>query len=174
MIHVDIKPLGGIGCVGHRIHGDRRRASPGVGWEYVHVAVDDHTRLAYVEVLADQLGATCAAFLSRAVAWCGTRGIRVRRVLSDNGSGYVSRAFRTACQTLDVRHRRTRAYTPRTNGKAERVIQTLLREWAYPVPYATSGERRRALRAFLAYYNRRRPHARLEYEPPWSRLPSAA
>ena len=92
MIHVDIKPLGGIGCVGHRIHGDRRRASRGVGWEYIHVAVDDHSRIAYVEVLGDQLGRTCAAFLTRAVAWFRARGIRVRRVLSDNGSGYVSRA----------------------------------------------------------------------------------
>jgi transposase InsO family protein len=174
MIHVDIKPLGGIGCVGHRIHGDRRRASPGVGWDYVHVAVDDHSRIAYVEVLGDQLGATCAAFLTRAVGWFQARGIRVQRVLSDNGSGYVSTAFRTACTTLAVRHRRTRAYTPRTNGKAERFIQTLLREWAYAVPYATSTERRRASRAFLGYYNRRRPHASLDYEPPWSRLPSVA
>jgi transposase InsO family protein len=174
MIHVDIKPLGRIGCVGHRIHGDRRRASPGVGWEYVHVAVDDHSRVAFVEVLGDQLGPTCAAFLRRAVAWFSARGIRVRRVLSDNGSGYVSRAFRTACDTLHVRHRRTRPYTPRTNGKAERFIQTLLREWAYAVPYGTSVERCRALRPFLAYYNRRRPHASLNYEPPWSRFPSAA
>jgi transposase InsO family protein len=174
MIHVDIKPLGGIGCVGHRIHGDRRRASRGVGWEYVHVAVDDHSRIAYVEVLDDQLGPTCAAFLARAVAWFRGRGIRVRRVLTDNGSGYVSRAFRTLCEQLHVRHRRTRAYTPRTNGKAERFIQTILREWAYAMAYATSADRRRALRPFLAYYNRRRPHASLKYEPPWSRLPSAA
>jgi transposase InsO family protein len=174
MIHVDIKALGRIGCVGHRIHGDRRQASRGIGWEYVHVAVDDHSRIAYVEILANQLGATCAAFLERAVAWFGTRGIRVRRVLSDNGSGYLSRPFRTACETLAVRHRRTRPYTPRTNGKAERFIQTLLREWAYTMPYETSAERRRALRPFLAYYNRRRPHASLEYEPPWSRLPRAA
>ena len=174
MVHIDIKPLGGIGCVGHRIHGDRRRASPGVGWEYVHVAVDDHSRIAYVEVLADQLGPTCAAFLTRAVAWFRARGIRVRRALSDNGSGYVSRVFRRTCEQLHLRHRRTRAYTPRTNGKAERFIQTLLREWAYAMAYSTSVERRQALRPFLAYYNRRRPHASLKYEPPWSRLPSAA
>jgi len=174
MIHVDIKPLGRLGGVGHRIHGDRRRASPGVGWEYVHVAVDDHSRVAYVEVLENQLGPTCAAFLQRAVAWFGSRGIRVRRVLSDNGSGYVSGAFRTACDRLHVRHRRTRAYTPRTNGKAERFIQTLLREWAYAVAYTTSADRGRALRPFMAYYNRRRPHASLKYEPPWSRLRSAA
>ena len=174
MIHVDIKPLGRIGCVGHRIHGDRRRASPGIGWEYVHVAVDDHSRIAYVEVLADQLGPTCAAFVERAVAWFRAQGIRVKRVLSDNGSGYVSRVFRTTCATLRLRHRRTRAYTPRTNGKAERFIQTLLREWAYAVPYGTSRERTRALATFLAYYNRQRPHASLDYAPPWSRLKSAA
>ena len=116
MIHVDIKPLGRIGCIGHRIHGDRRQASPGIGWEYVHVAVDDHSRIAYVEILADQLGTTCAAFLTRAVAWFGTRGIGVRRVLSDNGSGYRSRAFRAACGTLDVRHRRTRLCLPETES----------------------------------------------------------
>jgi transposase InsO family protein len=174
MIHVDIKPLGRIGCVGHRIHWDRRRASPGVGWEYVHGAVDDHSRIAYVDVLRDQLGPTGAGFVTRAVAWFRARAIVVRRVLSDKGSGYVSGAFRATCAALAVRHRRTQAYTPRANGKAERFIQTLLREWAYAIAYATSSERRRALRRFLAYYNRRRPHAGLEYEPPWSRLPSAA
>lgn len=174
LLHVDIKPLGGIGCVGHRIHGDRRRSTPGIGWEYVHVAVDDHSRLAYVEVLANQLGPTCAAFLARAVAWFAARGIRVHRVMSDNGSGYVSRVFRATCAALHLRHLRTRAYTPRTNGKAERFIQTLLREWAYAEPYASSRERRRHLRPYLQYYNRQRPHASLGYQAPWSRLTSAA
>jgi len=174
LLHVDIKPLGRIGQVGHRIHGDRRRATRGIGWEYVHVAIDDHSRIAYVEVLADQLGATCATFLQRAVAWFAARGITVQRVLSDNGSGYVSRAFGAACAVLGIRHRRTRAYTPRTNGKAERFIQTLLREWAYAVPYATSTERRRQLRRYLAYYNRQRPHASLDYRVPWDRLRRAA
>ena len=174
LLHVDIKPLGRIGCVGHRIHGDRRRATPGVGWEYVHVSIDDHSRIAYVEVLADQLGTTCAAFLVRAVAWFATRGIAVRRVMSDNGSGYVSRIFRTTCADLGLRHLRTRPYTPRTNGKAERFIQTLLREWAYVTPYATSRERRRALRPYVHYYNRQRPHSSLDYQAPWSRLTSAA
>ena len=174
LLHVDIKPLGKIGCVGHRIHGDRRRATRGIGWEYVHVAIDDHSRIAYVEVLTDQLGPTCAAFLARAVAWFAARGITIRRVLSDNGSGYVSTAFRTACEALAIRHKRTRAYTPRTNGKAERFIQTLLREWAYVVPYATSRERRDRLRRYLRFYNRERPHAALDYQVPWTRLQSAA
>ena len=174
LLHVDIKPLGRIGCVGHRIHGDRRRATRGIGWEYVHVGIDDHTRLAYVEVLADQLGPTCAAFLQRAVAWFRARGITTRRVMSDNGSGYVSRAWRTTCEALRLRHLRTRAYTPRTNGKAERFIQTLLREWAYARPYASSQERRVQLRPYVQFYNCQRPHASLDYQAPWSRLTSAA
>ena len=174
LLHVDIKPLARIRAVGHRIHGDRRRTSRGVGWEYVHVAIDDHSRVAYVEVLSDQTGATCAAFLTRSVAWFAARAIAVRRVMSDNGSGYVSRRFRAACQELSLRHVRTRPYTPRTNGKAERFIQTLLREWAYTVPYPSSQRRTRQLASFLRYYNRRRPHASLDYRAPWSRLPSAA
>lgn len=174
LLHVDIKPLGRIGQVGHRIHGDRRRASRGVGWEYVHVAIDDHSRVSYVEVLADQLGTTCAAFLRRAVAWLEGRRSTPRRVLSDNGSGYRSRAWRATCAALGLRHLRTRPYTPRTNGKAERFIQTLLREWAYAVPYASSTARRAALRPYLRYYNHQRPHASLGYQAPWSRLTSAA
>jgi transposase InsO family protein len=174
LLHVDIKPLGRIDGVGHRIHGDHGRRARGIGWEYVHVAIDDHSRVAYVEVLADQLGPTCAAFLRRAVAWWAARGTVVRRVLSDNGSGYVSRVFRATCAALRVRHLRTRAYTPRTNGKAERFIQTLLREWAYVVPYASSHVRRLHLRPYLRFYNRQRPHAGLNYQAPWSRLTSAA
>jgi transposase InsO family protein len=174
LLHVDIKPLGRFRRVGHRIHGNPRQASPGAGWEYVHVAVDDHTRLAYVEVQADQIGTTCAAFLERAIRWFATHRITIRRVMSDNGSGYVSRAFRAACAARALRHLRTRPYTPRTNGKAERFIQTLLREWAYVQPYATSGHRRRALQPWLRYYNHERPHASLNYESPSSRIKSAA
>ena len=174
LLHLDIKPLGRIGGVGHRIHGDRRRATRGIGWEYVHVAIDDHSRIAYVEVLANQLGTSCQAFLRRAVTWFAARGITSHRVMTDNGSGYVSRVFRATCEELGLRHLRTRAYTPRTNGKAERFIQTLLREWAYAEPYATSRDRRRTLRPYLRYYNRQRPHASLAYEAPWSRLTSAA
>jgi transposase InsO family protein len=174
LLHVDIKPLGRIDGVGHRMHGDHSRRARGIGWEYVHVAIDDHSRVAYVEVLVDQLGPTCAAFLPRAVAWWAARGTVVRRVLSDNGRSYVSRAFRATCAALRFRHLRTRAYTPRTNGKAERFIQTLLREWAYVVPYASSHVRRLHLRRYLRFYNRQRPHAGLNYQAPWSRLTSAA
>jgi transposase InsO family protein len=174
LLQVDIKTLARIRAVGHRIHGDRRRTTKGAGWEYVHVAIDDHSRVTYVEVLPDQRGETCAAFLTRSVAWFAGRAITVRRVMSDNGSGYVSRRFRATCRALHLRHLRTRPYTPRTNGKAERFIQTLLREWAYVAPYPSSRRRTRALVDFLRYYNRRRPHASLDYHAPWTRLPSAA
>ena len=174
LLHVDIKPLGGIDGIGHRIHGDRQRRGRGIGWEYVHVAVDDHSRAAYVEVLATQLGPACAAFLRRALAWFATRGVASRRVMTDNGSNYLSRVFRTTCEELGLRHLRTRVYTPRTNGKAERFIQTLLREWAYAEPYESSRERRAKLRPYLRFYNRQRPHSSLDYQAPWSRLVSAA
>jgi transposase InsO family protein len=174
LVHVDIKPLGRIDGVGHRIHGDRRRRTRGSGWEYVHVAIDDHSRVAYVEVLPDQRAPTCAAFLRRTRGWFAARGIAVRRVMSDNGNGYVSRLFRAACAELQLRHLRTRPYTPRTNGKAERFIQTLLRECAYADSYASSRERRQKLRPYLQFYNRHRPHASLAYLVPWSRLTSAA
>ena len=174
MLHLDIKRLGRFHQAGHRVHGDRQRCSPGAGWEYVHVAVDDHTRLAYVEVLPEQGGPACTGFLARAIAWYRARGITCQRVLTDNGSGYLSRVFRAGCVALGLRHRRTRPYTPRTNGKAERFIQTLLREGAYVAPYASSQERRRALRPWVGYYNRERPHASLGYQPPLTRLQRAA
>ena len=128
LLHLDIKPLGRFRQPGHRVQGDRRVTSRGIGWEYVHVAIDDHTRVAYVEVLSDQHGTTCAAFLHRAVQWWAARRVAVVRVLTDNGSGYRARVFRAACEGLHLPHRRTRPYRPRTNGKAERFIQTLLRE----------------------------------------------
>jgi|EndMetStandDraft_3_1072993.scaffolds.fasta_scaffold267439_2 transposase InsO family protein/transposase-like protein len=174
LIHLDIKALGRFHQAGHRVHGDRQRCSRGAGWEYVHVAVDDHSRLAYVEVLPDQRGDRCAAFLQRAIAWYRARGIVCRRVLTDNGSGYVATAFRQACVALALRHLRTRPYTPRTNGKAERFIQTLLREWAYAMPYTTSQGRRAALRPWVRFYNQQRPHASLGYQPPLTRLQRAA
>ncbi len=170
LVHLDIKKLGRIGRVGHRITGDRRTRVRGIGWEYVHVAVDDATRLAYVEVLADEQGVTVTQFLWRALAWFRRVGIRVRRILTDNGSGYVSRAFAILCRTAGLRHRRTRPYTPRTNGKAERFIQTLLREWAYVRAYPSSARRQAALPHWVHHYNLRRPHASLHGRPPASRL----
>ena len=172
LVHLDVKKLGRIQRVGHRIHGDRTTRARGAGWEYVHVCVDDFTRLAYVEVLADEKGATAAAFLRRAAAWFASRGVKIERVMTDNGSGYVSRDFAVAVAQMRARHIRTRPYTPRTNGKAERFIQTLLREWAYVRPYPTSAKRAKVLRPWLAYYNRERPHASLGQRSPFTRLPS--
>ena len=173
LVHLDIKKLGRIGRVGHRIHGDRRRRVRGIGWEFVHVAVDDATRLAYVEVLPDEQGVTCVQFLWRALAWFRRHGIRVRRLMTDNGSGYVAHVFAAAAANAHVRHLRIRPYTPRTNGKAERFIQTLLREWAYRRPYATSTARRSALRGWLHHYNWHRNHGSLHGCPPMSRLLAA-
>ena len=170
LVHVDTKALGRIAGIGHRIHGDRTIRQRGIGWEHVHVCIDDATRLAYVEVLATNQQHDTIAFLTRAVAWFAARGVRVQRVMSDNGSAYLARAFARACATLGLRHLRTRPYTPRTNGKAERFIQTLLREWAYVRAYPTSARRRRALQPWLRYYNHRRPHTALDYRAPITRL----
>lgn len=173
LVHVDIKKLGRIGRIGHRITGDRRSRVRGIGWEFVHVAVDDATRLAYVEVRPDEQGVTCVRFLWRALAWFRRHGIRVRRLMTDNGSGYLAHVFTAACQGAQLHHLRTRPYTPRTNGKAERFIQTLLREWAYRRPYATSGARRAALAGWLHHYNWHRNHGSLQGRPPMSRLLAA-
>jgi len=172
LLHVDVKKLGRIaGRVGHRIHGDRSQGIEGAGWEYVHVCIDDRSRLAYVEVLPDERKLTAAGYLERAVAFYRRLDIRVRAVMTDNGSAYLSHLFAVACQALCLRHLRTRPYRPRTNGKAERFIQTLLREWAYARPYRHSWLRTKALRSYLRYYNHRRPHAALDGQPPVSRLP---
>ncbi len=170
LIHLDVKKLGRIGRPGHRVHGDRTTRVRGIGWEFVHVCVDDATRLAYVEVLSDERGTTTAAFLRRAAAWYRKHAITVERVMSDNGSGYISRDFRSACGELGARHIRTRPYRPKTNGKAERFIQSMLREWAYALPYATSEQRNQALPRWLNFYNRHRPHAGLSGKSPWERL----
>jgi transposase InsO family protein len=171
LIHLDVKKLGRIaGLIGHRITGDPSRRCKGAGWEYVHVAIDDASRLAYVEVLRDETATTSVGFLRRAFAWFLRLGVRVERIMTDNGSAYVSRRFAAACAGMQLRHKRTRPYRPCTNGKAERFIQTLLREWAYAMPYRNSTLRTRALRHWLRYYNRERPHGSLGAQPPLSRL----
>lgn len=175
LIHLDTKSLGRIGTGGgHRVHGrgdgikDRHR---GIGWNRVHVAVDDHSRLAYVEELADEAPATTAGFLERAVAFYAGHGIRVERVLSDNGGCYRSRLFAAAAERLGVALRKTRPYRPQTNGKAERFIRTLLGEWAYAQPFHDTAARAAALPAFVDFYNRSRPHWSLGGQPPMSRIP---
>ncbi len=167
LLHLDIKKLGKIAGVGHRITGDKRRRARGVGWEFVHVCIDDASRLAYVEVIPDERKQSAMAFLGRAVLWFQKLGFRVEEVLSDNGSCYVSHAFQGLCQQLGLRHLRTRPYRPQTNGKAERLIQTLLREWAYRFPYRTSGHCIR----WLHFYNHHRQHQSLGGLSPISRLP---
>jgi transposase InsO family protein len=180
LVHVDVKKLGRFRRPGKRVTGSQRgRASQTtaagrgrgvVGWDFVHVCVDDATRIAYVEVLPDERGQTAAAFLRRAVAWLAARGVRVERVMSDNGSCYVSADHAAACRELGLRHLRTRPYRPRTNGKAERFIQTLQNEWAYGRVYASSSERRAQLHAWLIHYNFKRPHGSLGHRPPAARL----
>jgi transposase InsO family protein len=170
LLHVDIKKLARIAGIGHRITGDRRHRARGVGWEYVHVAIDDCSRLSYAEVLANQRGATVAAFLRRAIKWFARRGVRIERVLSDNGGAYHSRIVAAACRALEVAQRWTRPYRPQTNGKAERFIQTLQREWAYGRPYPSSLARQAALPPWLHYYNWHRRHGSLHGRPPISRV----
>ncbi len=174
LLHLDIKPLARIRGVGHRIHGDHSLKRRGVGYEYAHVAIDDATRVAFVEVRRSQRRRACAAFLRNALVWFRRRGITVRRVLTDNGAGYKSRRFAGVCRTWQLRHRFTRPYTPRTNGKAERFIQTLLREWAYRRAFASSARRTAALASYLRFYNYRRPHASLGRRSPWTRFQEAA
>jgi len=170
LIHIDVKKLGKIGRPGHRVNGDRSTRTRGIGWEFVHVCVDDCTRLAYVEVLDDERKQSVTAFLERAVGWFGDQGVIIERLMTDNGPGYRSKLHRRACQALGIRHLFTRPYRPRTNGKAERFIRTLLDGWAYKRPYATSAERRGALGAFLTHYNAHRPHRSLGGQTPFERL----
>jgi len=175
LIHIDVKKLGRIARPGHRVLG--RQSAGGHhqsryhhGWEYVHVAVDDATRMAYVEVLDDEKALTAIAFLRRAVAFYACRGVTVERVLTDNGSAYRSAVHAIACRALGIRHLRTRPYRPQTNGKAERFIRTLLGGWAYGAIYRTSSERTAALDGWIDYYNHRRKHAALGRKPPIARL----
>jgi transposase InsO family protein len=181
LVHIDIKKLGRIERgPGKRVTGRRRYTrsqtdAAGVrrkliGWEYVHVAVDDYSRLAYAEILDDEKASSAIAFLRRAVAFFARHGVHVERVMTDNGSPYISGAHRIACHELGLRHLRTQPYRPRTNGKAERFIQTLLRRWAYYRPYGSSAERAAALGPWLKHYNFTRPHGSLSHKPPGSRL----
>jgi transposase InsO family protein len=185
LIHIDVKKLGRILKPGHRVTGDRRGQSKNTytpdgrrvgdaGWEFVHVAIDDHSRLAYAEVLTDEKGPTTVAFLRRALEFFASHGITVQRVMTDNGSPYRSHAHAAACRELQLRHLRTRPYRPRTNGKAERFIQTLQREWAYGRIFQTSSERTEALLPWLKHYNFTRPHGALSHKPPGSRLTNVA
>jgi transposase InsO family protein len=174
LVHIDVKKLGRIPAGGgHRVTGRGRGRHHGKGkrgWEYVHVCVDDATRLAYVELLSDEQTTTVLGFLARAIAFYRRHGIRVERVMTDNGSAYRSVLHAFACRALRVRHLRTRPYRPRTNGKAERFIRTLLGGWAYGAFYATNAERAQALDGWLWTYNHRRPHGSLSHKPPIARL----
>jgi transposase InsO family protein len=170
LFHVDIKKFGRFREVGHRATGVRTHRSRGIGDEYAYVCVDDHTRVAYVEVLANEQAVTAVGFLRRAVTWFAEQGAKGRRVLTDNGSAFRSLIWAEACEELGLRAMTTRPYTPRTNGKAERFIQTLQNEWAYGKLYQTSAGRRRALPAWLRYYNEDRPHRSLAMKTPMARM----
>lgn len=170
LVHFDVKKLAKIGRVGHRMHGDRTTRVRGIGWEYVHVAIDDCTRIGYGEVLADEQGETTAGFLERAYAWYAAHGIRIRRLLTDNGGNYRSAALARACRTHRIRQYYTRPYRPQTNGKAERFIRTLIHEWAYAQAYGRSAYRARALPHYLRFYNAERRHTALGYTTPFQRL----
>jgi transposase InsO family protein len=170
LIHIDTKKLGKIGVVGHRITGDRSTRVRGIGWEYVHVCIDDASRIAFVEIKSDERKKSTVAFLKAAVAYYAKLGIKVERVMTDNGSCYRSRAFARACKRLGLRHIRTKPYTPKTNGKAERFIQTSLREWAYARAYDDSNARAAELPIWLHRYNWHRPHGSLRAKTPISKL----
>jgi transposase InsO family protein len=182
LIHIDVKKLGRIhDGAGHRVTGKRGRYTPRrtdaegarrqtVGWEFVHVAIDDATRLAYVEVLGDEKALTAIAFLRRAVEHFATYGMTIQQLITDNGSAYRSTVHAIACRTLGIRHLRTRPYRPQTNGKAERFIRTMLGGWAYGAIYRDSRERNDALAGWLDFYNRRRPHGAIGHKPPIARL----
>jgi transposase InsO family protein len=172
LIHLDIKKLGKFNRIGHRITGDRTGQSNtrGVGWEFVHVCIDDTSRIAFSKIMKDEKKASAVAFLKAAVTYYASLGITVERVMTDNGSCYRSRAFARACKRLGLQHIRTKPYTPKTNGKAERFIQTSLREWAYARAYNTSDERADELPRWLHRYNWHRPHGSIGSKPPISRL----
>jgi transposase InsO family protein len=170
LLHVDSKKLGRFWTTGKRIHGDPVRRNRGAGWQALHVAIDDHSRWLYAEVLPSERAEDCAAFLQRAVTAFAQHGIHIERVLSDNAKTYHGNRWRDTCSELGIERRYIRPYRPRTNGKAERAIQTLLNEWAYSRAYSSSAQRTRALSSYLRWYNRRRPHSSLGNRPPISRV----
>src|SRR6266850_831449 len=172
MIHIDIKKLGRFDKIGHRITGDRtgQSNSRGVGWEFVHVCIDDHSRVAFSQILPDEKAESAVSFLKAAVAYYKSLGVTVTRVMTDNGSCYKAFHFRDACQEIGLKHKRTKPYTPKTNGKAERFIQTALREWAYAQAYPTSDRRAEELPHWLHRYNWHRPHGGIKSQTPISRL----
>lgn len=170
LLHVDTKKLGRFWEIGKRIRQDGINRSRRAGWQHLHVAVDDRSRIAYCEILPTERKHDCAAFLRRAVAWYAEHGITVERVITDNAKAYHSHAWRDTCAELEIGRRYTRPYSPWTNGKAEALIKTLLREWAYRHTYPTSAHRAKALPGYLRWYNRHRPHGSLEARPPISRV----
>ena len=173
LIHLDIKKLGKIGSVGHRITGRRTGAinrHHGIGWEFVHVCIDDASRIAFSRVMKDERKKSAVAFLKAAFAYYASLGVRIERVMTDNGSCYRSAAFAKACRRLGLKHTFTKPYTPKTNGKAERFVQTSLREWAYARAYNSSHERTAELPRWLHRYNWHRPHGSIGSMPPISRL----
>lgn len=172
LLHIDTKKLGRIDGVGHRITGDRtKNHNRGIGWDLVHLAIDDHSRVSFAQVLPDETAASCVQFLRAAVAYYAKLGVRIQRVMTDNGCGYKN-TFKAACDELGIRHVKTKPYTPKTNGKAERFVQTSLREWAYVRAYESSAQRTAALQPFLHRYNWHRPHFALNRQPPMSRIPA--
>jgi transposase InsO family protein len=175
LIHIDIKKLGRFETVGHRLTGVRseQNRTRGAGWEFVHVCIDDASRIAFSQIKPDERKRSAVAFLKAAVAYYNSLGVTVARVMTDNGSCYRSKAFARACKKLELKHIRTKPYTPKTNGKAERFIQTALREWAYAKPYPTSDHRADELPIWLHRYNWHRPHGSLKSKPPISRLSPA-
>jgi len=172
ILHIDIKKLGKFNRIGHRITGDRTGQSKtrGIGWEYVHLAIDDHSRLAYSEILPDETRGSCLRFLFNALRFFRSLGVKVERVMTDNGSSFRSRRYAKALRRLKIKHLRTKPYTPKTNGKAERFVQTSLREWAYARAYDTSQQRAAELPIWLHRYNWHRPHGSIGAKPPISRL----
>lgn len=170
LLHLDIKKLGRIVKPGHRVTGDPRDSTDGAGYECIHIAIDDHSRVSFAQAYPDETRESAVAFLRAAVAFYTSLGIRIARLLTDNGSAYRSKVFAKTCAELGLKHKFTRPYTPRTNGKAERFIQTALREWAYAVRYENSQRRIDALDPWLHHYNVHRPHSALGYKPPISRL----